>query len=226
MKLYCLRHGNTFGEDQEGGKRVFMSGSKNNIPLVNSGREQARIFAQYLDSINVIPTALYANHLIRIWEMAVLIREYFYCQYETTIPLYQDERLLEVDYGNWAGLTTEDNNNEVIKKFGQKVWDDWQNKRIIPNDPPSSWTMTQEEIIENLHQFLNALAKKHAQSDVCVAIGSQGSLTFLNALFEGGMEKAIAEDRYKIKTGRFSELQYKDRQWQLLNWNQDPKKLF
>ena len=57
MRLYALRHGNTFGEDQEGGKRVFMSGSKNNIPLVNTGREQARRFAEHLDTQGIIPTA-------------------------------------------------------------------------------------------------------------------------------------------------------------------------
>lgn len=160
MKLYALRHGDTFGEDQDGGKRVFMSGSKNNIPLVNSGREQARNFAQSLDTLGIIPTALYANHLIRTWETAVIIREYFYHQHHVHLPLYHDEHLLELDYGNWAGLTTDDKANQVIEKFGQKVWDDWQLRRIIPNDPPSSWKSTEKRNYSKFKGFFRFISSK------------------------------------------------------------------
>lgn len=217
MQIFLCRHGNTFGPDQQGGERVFMCGSLNNIPLVESGRIQARNMAKYFVSNNIKPTAIYANHLIRTWEYAVIIKEYFFNQLNIAIPLYKDERLVELDYGNWSGLTK----NEVINKFGQQAWDDWQNKRIIPNQSPHNWQMTREEITNNIHNFFADLIVRHHQDETILAIGSQGSITFVNELFDGGMEQAIKEDHYKIKTGRFTEINY-DNKWNLIKWNEKP----
>ncbi len=222
MKIFALRHGNTFGEDQKGGKRIFMLGSNNNLPLVQSGINQARDMCKYLTKINVIPTAIYSNTLVRIWEVGLIIREYFLYKHNTSIPLIEDDSLLELDYGDWAGLTTEDTNNEVIKKFGQDAWDDWQNKRIIPNYPPHNWKVTADDIKGKIKDLFEHLAKTYSQDDNIIVIGSQGSLTFLNTLFDGGMDRAIEEDRYKIKTGRFSEIEYKDGKWVLNSWNTKP----
>jgi len=218
MKIFLCRHGNTFGPDQKGGERIFMCGSLNNIPLVEAGRMQAQSMAQYLDAKNIKPAALYANHLIRTWEYAEIIKKYFLDQHKIDIPLYKDERLLEVDYGTWAGLTTE----EVIAKFGQKAWDDWQNKRIIPNHPPHNWEITREKIIANIRAFFDNLKEKYSDETV-VAIGSQGSITFVNELFDGGMSQAIIDNHYKIKTGRFAEIRYDNDKWKLISWNRNPK---
>jgi probable phosphoglycerate mutase len=217
MKIFLCRHGNTFGSDQKGGERIFMCGSLNNIPLVEAGRAQAKHMAQYLAAQNIKPAALYANHLIRTWEYAEIIKKYFLDQHKIDIPLYKDERLLEVDYGTWAGLTTE----EMIAKFGQKAWDDWQNKRIIPNHAPHNWQITREKIIENIRDFFNDLKNKHPNETI-VAIGSQGSITFVNELFDGGMNQAIIDNHYKIKTGRFAEIHYDNNKWKLINWNKKP----
>ena len=217
MRIFLCRHGNTFGPDQQGGERIFMCGSKNNIPLVESGRTQARNMAKYLVGNNIQPTAIYANHLIRTWEYAVIIKEYFHNQNQIDIPLYKDERLLEIDYGNWAGLTQ----NEVITKFGQQAWDDWQNERIMPNHAPHDWQITHEKITNNIRDFFNDLKTKHKKAETILAIGSQGSITFVNELFDGGMEQAIKNDHYKIKTGRFVEINY-DNGWNLIKWNKKP----
>lgn len=216
MRIFLCRHGNTFGPDQEGGERVFMSGSCNNIPLVEAGRAQARDVASYLMNNNIKPAAIYANHLIRTWEYASIIKEHYHCQLQTNIPLHKDERLLEIDYGAWAGLTTA----EIIEKFGQKAWDDWQNNRIIPNQSPHNWRVTREKMLENIRSFFAWLVDKH-QDETVIAIGSQGSITFVNELFDGGMEQAIANNHYKIKTGRFVEMRY-DGKWKLINWNKKP----
>ncbi|MGD9152813.1 MAG: histidine phosphatase family protein [Gammaproteobacteria bacterium] len=218
MRLFLCRHGNTFGPDQQGGERIFMCGSKNNIPLVKFGRAQARNMAKYLTDNNIKPTAIYANHLIRIWEYAEIIKEYFWENQNIEIPLSKDERLLELDYGNWAGLTS----SEVIAKFGQQAWDDWQNKRIIPNYAPHNWEMTREKIIENIRSFFDDLKNKHLNETV-IAIGSQGSITFANEMFVGGMEQAIKDNHYKIKTGCFAEISYDNDKWNLISWNKNPK---
>lgn len=218
MQIFLCRHGNTFGPDQQGGEHVFMCGGLNNIPLVESGRTQARNMAKYFADNNIIPTAIYANHLIRTWEYAVIIKEYLLNRLNITIPLYKDERLVELDYGKWAGLTQD----EVITKFGQQAWDDWQNKRIIPNHAPHNWQVTHEEITNNIHDFFNDLKTKYKKDETIIAIGSQGSIAFANELFDGGMQQAIVENRYKIKTGRFVEISYDNNKWNLIKWNETP----
>lgn len=217
MRIFLCRHGDTFGSDQEGGERIFMCGSKNNIPLVEAGRAQATNMAKYLAANNIKPSALYANHLIRTWEYAEIIKKYFLKNKNLEIPLYKDERLLEVDYGDWAGLTSK----EIIAEFGQKAWDDWQNKRIIPNHAPHNWEITREKIVENIRSFFRDLKNKHVNETV-LATGSQGSITFVNDLFDSGMKQAIIDDHYKIKTGHFVEIHYYNDQWKLIHWNKKP----
>lgn len=226
MKIFIVRHGNTFGADQAGGERIIMCGSQENIPLVQKGREQARMMAQYLNHINIIPTALYANHLIRVWEHAVLIQEYFYYHRQVTIPIHLDERLIELDYGRWAGLTIKGSEgNQVITQFGREAWDDWQLRRIIPKGSLYDWKVTHEEVITNVRSFFDGLTARHQSNDVIIVIGSQGSLGFVNTLFEGGMKLAIAENHFKMKTGNFSEIAYDKRVFKLISWDQNPQQM-
>ena len=220
MKVFLIRHGNTFGDDQLGGKRVFMCGSKNNIPLVNSGRQQARSMAKFLESKNI--KAIYSGSLIRTWEHAVIIREYFIQQNNFEPPLYLSDQLIELDYGNWAGLTTlgdTKETNEVIANFGQQAWDDWQQKRIIPNHSPHSWGITREELIARIRTFFNMLSIQYQKDEVVVVISSQGVITFVNELFEGGMELAIIENRLKINPGNCCEIDFINNQFKLIGWN-------
>ncbi|MGJ3494301.1 bifunctional RNase H/acid phosphatase [Piscirickettsia salmonis] len=225
MKVFACRHGNTFGPDQQGGERIFMSGCNNNIPLVATGREQARNFAKHLDQRHIMPSALYANHLVRTWEMAVIIREYFLFKYNIEIPLYKDERLLELDYGAWAGLTTQGETaqtNEVIAQFGLDAWQTWQHERKMPVGAPHHWQVSEAEMVNSVTGFFQNLINHHTSDDVIIAIGSQGSLTFINHFLDGGMSAAVEKKRIKIKTGHFCELDYKNNEWNLLRWNQRP----
>ena len=220
MKIFLIRHGNTFGDDQIGGKRVFMCGSKNNIPLVDSGRKQARSIAKFLGSKNI--KAIYSGPLIRTWEHAVIIREHLTQQKNFEAPLYLSEELIELDYGNWAGLTTlgeTKETNEVIANFGKQAWDDWQQKRIIPNHPPHSWIVTNQELIKQIRTFFNMLSTKYNKDDVVVVISSQGIITFVNELFDGGMDLAIKENRLKINPGNYCEIDAVDGKFKLIEWN-------
>jgi len=226
MRLFLVRHGNTFGPDQIGGENIIMSGCNNNIPLVAKGREQARMMARYLHQQDIIPAAFYANHLIRTWEAAVLMREYFLYQLKHEISLYFDENLLELDYGAWAGLKTAGNtagDNEVIARFGQSAWNDWQEKRIVHHASPHNWQRGKEDIVVGLRHFLNQLTKEYTQDQVVVAMGSQGSLVFIHELLPGGLDQAISDHHAHIKTGHFAELAYEDNKWRLVGWNVKPE---
>jgi len=224
MRLFLVRHGNTFGPDQPGGEKIIMAGCHNNIPLVAKGREQARAMARYLEQQGLIPSAFYANHLIRTWEAAVLMREYFFYQKEIEIPLYFNEQLLEFDYGAWAGLQTGSTiaDNEVITRFGEQAWNDWQQRRIIPCHAPHNWQRGKDEIVAGLQEFLNHVVETHNLTDTVVAMGSQGSLAFIHELMPGGLEQAIANKMVSIKTGHFAQLCYESKQWSLVDWNKSP----
>ncbi|MBN1960076.1 MAG: histidine phosphatase family protein [Deltaproteobacteria bacterium] len=219
MILYIVRHGNTFGDDQEGGKRVFMAGCNQNIPLVASGRAQARAFAQYLEKVASHPTAIYASHLLRTWEFASIIREYFFNQHKFEISLYRDERLLELDYGDWAGLTTDGEHNEIIAKFGLDAWQAWQQQRVFHNFPPHNWRITEIEVKNNIIGFTNDIIERYNDNDVVIAVGSQGSLYYFNALLDAQMQNLQVTERLRIKTGNFCKLVYDTGYWRLIEWN-------
>ena len=220
MKIFLIRHGNTFGDDQQDGKPIFMCGSKNNIPLVSSGRMQARAMAKFLESRNI--KAIYSGSLIRTWEHAVIIREHLIQQKKFEPPLYLSEQLIELDYGNWAGLATvgeTKETNEVIANFGKQAWDDWQQKRIIPNYSPHLWQVTREQLVERIHNFFKILSTKYQKDDVVIVISSQGVITFVNELFDGKMEQAILENRLKVKPGNYCEIDVIDHKFKLIAWD-------
>ena len=76
---------------------------------------------------------------------------------------------------------------------------------------------------------------QHGPHDAVVAVGSQGSLHFLNALLDGG-GRAVGSDeaslggppRSRIQTGHFCTLVYESEgtagggHWHVASWNTDP----
>ena len=98
----------------------------------------------------------------------------------------------------------------------------WQKQRIILNEPPHNWQPTQAELLHSIQNFLSILKITHNKNDVIIAIGSQGSISYLNTLLPGGMKQAIAENRYKIKTGRFVEFDYDGEELRLVGWDVNP----
>lgn len=225
MRVIIARHGYTFGPDQEGGERPVMCGCNQNLPLVQRGREKAILLANYFDKEGIVPTVFFANYLIRTWEHACILRDYYYFNYGRDIPLYQDHSLVEFDYGAWAGLVTEGSTaetNEVIARFGKQAWDDWQLKRKIPTGAPHHWEVSIQTITKRIQQFFTKLLKQFTEDDVVVAIASQGSMSFIHTLLPGGMEQAVKNHNLKTAPGNFCELVYARGEWTLIGWNVEP----
>lgn len=234
MKLILARHGNTFGPDQEGGEKIIMAGCHNNLPLVEKGRQQARQLAEHLLARKMTPHVIYSSTLLRTWEYATIVREFFYHRNRSSndssshtqhIPLYAHHNLMEFDYGKWSGLHTEGKTaqtNEVIAQFGEEAWENWQKKRIPPPQNKAEWKTTPEEMIHRMRLFFNELEEIYALSkdSVILAITSQGNLSFSRAICPGGMKEAIEKGELSVQTGKFCEWDWNGSEWQLIYWNQ------
>ncbi|HEV2821397.1 MAG TPA: histidine phosphatase family protein [Solirubrobacteraceae bacterium] len=81
------------GETDDNRARRFQG--RRNSPLNDTGREQARELAAEVRDERVV--AIYASPLARAWETAAIVGEVL------GLEPRPDERLVEVDVGDWAG---------------------------------------------------------------------------------------------------------------------------
>lgn len=91
MKLYLIRHGQTDWNIQ--GK---IQGS-HDIPLNETGRKQARMLAEGMDSRPV--TKIFSSTLKRAVETAKMIGD------RQKVDIYLVPGLIEVEFGQWEGMT-------------------------------------------------------------------------------------------------------------------------
>ena len=135
MQLILSRHGNTFAPED---KSVW-AGTSNDLPLVQKGLEQAETLAAALIANQIRPKTIYCSPLQRTKIYAQIVIDRLKLSYKPIV----DQRLNEIDYGDWTGLT----NEEVAAKFGQEdleLWTKhslWQ-KQATGNPIPHKCVMT------------------------------------------------------------------------------------
>ena len=105
--LYLVRHGQT-----ENSRRKAYSG-RADVALTERGREQARAAARQLAGAGV--DAVICSPLSRARDTAQAIAD------ATGAPLTIDERLTEIDYGDFEGL----DRAEASARLGHR-YDDWR----------------------------------------------------------------------------------------------------
>ena len=92
--FYCMRHAET-----EANKNDIFIGSGTDIPLTTDGKGQARNVGRYFKSIGVTFDTIYHSPMTRCYETAREISAIAGGQLEL------DDRLKELDYGDWEGLS-------------------------------------------------------------------------------------------------------------------------
>jgi len=204
LRIILSRHGNTFDPDE----KVVWVGSRNDKPLVPKGREQAETLAAALIEKKIKIDAVYAGPLKRTKEYASIVCNKMNLSFQPKI----DQRLIEFDYGNWAGLT----NDEVIKKFGEKEFKDWQDHSVWPKN--SGWSGSDEQFTKELKDFLSDLIKNHKQDDTILVVSSGGKMRYFLAMINDKREP-------KIKTGHVCEMTYDGKALKILSWDLSPEKL-
>ena len=160
LELYLTRHGET-----EWNKIRRMQGHKDS-PLTELGRKQAAWLAERLG--NKMFSHIYTSPLGRAKETATIINKTL-----NTI-LIEDNRLKEIDLGNWEGMLIEEIKS-VYEKENTAFWYD-----------PISFKMEDKEDFQQVSNrgadFLESLIKQHTDGKILVvahAIILKGMLNYI-----------------------------------------------
>jgi len=99
IKLIFIRHPATSWERQQ---RYL---GRTDIALSQKGERQVEPLSNYLRNENI--SAIYSSNLIRAYQTASIIAKYH------SLKVKKDERLNEIDFGEWEGITF----NQIRKRY-------------------------------------------------------------------------------------------------------------
>lgn len=211
--VVIARHGNTFLPG-EAPRRI---GLHTDIPLVDSGKEQAKKLGQRLQAIGLVPDLVLSSRLLRSRETAEIARE-IVCP---NAPLDLQAQLDEIDHGPDEGKQEA----EVEQRLGSNALRQWDSEAIMPLD----WAPQPPELKKQWQTLLTELQAHHTGKIVLV-ITSNGRARFVPLLEEvsWGSEltsttnpSAALKTTLKLRTGSYGILELGPK-WLLRDWNVSP----
>lgn len=211
MHLLFSRHGNTFDR----GQKVVWVGSRNDLPLVESGRKQAEILAQSLSQRRIVPARIYCAPLQRTKEYAQIIID----QLGLSLQPLVDDRLSELDYGEWSGLSSE----EIEQRFGKDVLDGWEKRSVWPKN--CGWGGSEAEVLQQLKSLIAESSVGLSNNQTALFVTSNGRLRYLLKLVPGEFEIRLAQAAFKVKTGYVCLLENEGGHVSVAQWNISPADL-
>lgn len=203
-RLILVRHGNTFGPKD----KVVWAGARTDLPLVETGHQQAEQLGQTLARINYKADAIITGPLIRTRQHADIIAKHIKFSGKITVS----DALREIDYGTWEALSTA----EIHALDGEAELTAWDKNAIWPESP--GWTPPKQTIETATRALLAKLANLPAGKNKALLATSNGILRF----FALACSNRPAPDQLKVRTGHYCQLIYKHNHWQQLSWNQPP----
>lgn len=154
MRLYILRHGETVWNVQR-----RLQGCAD-IPLNENGEYLARITGRAL--CNVPFDYCVSSPLIRAQRTAELVLE------GRDVPIYTDRRIQEIGFGEWEGLSCDQNNFEIPDPNFPEFF------RNPENYTPHPSGETLESICGRTREFMNELAANKENENKTILISSHG----------------------------------------------------
>jgi probable phosphoglycerate mutase len=203
--LLLCRHGNTFAPTD----KVVWVGAHNDLPLVESGINQAKNLALALHDVGLVPPVIHTGPLKRTFSYAQIIRD----KLGKDIPIQIDNRLREIDYGKWSGLT----DKEIRGNYGDEDFDQWQNQGTWPD----CFKGTEKEIIAAVTSFTEDTVIKKPQQKLTMAITSNGCMKYFLKLVTIDGNRLL--NKWKVSTGQVSLLAYDNSTWEIIAWNESPE---
>ncbi len=199
MTLYLLRHGNTFAT----GETPVIVGRGQDLPLTQEGEAQASRAAAYLQGSDLQPARVYCGNLKRTRRTAEII-----CDALQLPPPVIDERLTEIDYGDWSGLAGE----EVQTRFGVAEWEAWEREAIMPAE--RHWSPDAATIEANVASFA-----ADVKGTPALAVTSNGLLRFFARLDSAAYNRLKIAKKLKVATGRLCRFDSVPTGYKLKYWN-------
>lgn len=230
--LIIARHGNTFRPNQTP-TRV---GANTDLPLVESGIEQAIKIGAWLKEQKLFPEVTYCSQLKRTQETA----QKALIELGHNQPVFPLEIFNEIDYGPDENKTED----KVIKRIGEQAIKDWDEKGIVPK----GWKFDPDACIQNWKNF----AQQHAANpitparqlvpdaesnkipedileateneeieEIVLVVTSNGIARFAPHL-AGNFDEFANNNKIKLSTGALGILKYEDNQWHVTDWNIKP----
>lgn len=206
MDLILARHGNTFNK----GDRVVWIGHNEDLPLTKDGEEQARQLGRAIAKLAPL-TAAYTSQLKRAKDFARIALE------EAGISLTPivDERLSELDYGIWGGLTSD----EIRERYGAQDLESWEKKSIWP--PEGVWGSQEQQVIKDIESLASQLLELEGR---VLVVSSSGTLRYFLKMVPGEFERRAGEGLVKLRTGSIGHMRLGDERRVIL-WNESPSAL-
>lgn len=155
--IYIIRHGQT-----EKNRANVLQG-RSDIPLNDSGRQQAEKVKDQFIKAGIHFDLVYTSPLIRAVQTAAIIAE--------GIPQVKDERLIEMDYGPYEGMDLANPAPEVLEFF----------RDFVHNPTPNGMEPLQA-IVVRLGSFLEEIREEAAEKNILIsthAIAMKGALEYL-----------------------------------------------
>lgn len=206
MQLLLARHGNTFEPDVP----PVWIGVRDDRPLVARGRAQAATLADALRRLGMAPVATYCAGLQRTLAYARIVTEAL----GAAEPIV-DERLNELDFGDWSGLT----DPQVAARFGAVQLKQWRRESRWPT--AGGWGGSETGVREDVRSLTRELLARHAEETVLL-VSSNGRLRYFLTLVPGEFERRVAARRFTMRTGHLGKLIFRGGDARVAYWNVDP----
>jgi len=201
--LIITRHGNTFEKD-ETPRRV---GANTDLPLVESGRAQARAIGHWLKANGHYPEAVYCSQLLRTKETAdIALKEAGYKE-----PVFPLAIFNEIDYG------PDENKPEdaVITRIGADALKDWDDKALVP----PGWNFDPQKCMDDWKNFARHIVDDEQS---CVMVVTSNGIARFAPYITGDFDGFSAKYPLKISTGAVCVLEFENGQWNIKGWNIRP----
>ena len=159
LKVYLLRHGETsYNAD---GNRYC---GRTDAELTPKGIDQAKEVANLLTSIDF--DAIYSSPLKRAYETALTA--------SGNRNVITDERLIEMDFGEWEGKT-----RPAFMKENPELWERWSQN---PETTRAGGTgETAGELLERVEDFFRELRQHHPSGKILVVAHNGVNRFFLSS---------------------------------------------
>jgi alpha-ribazole phosphatase len=193
--FYLVRHGET---EWNAENRIC---GRSDVPLSQVGRRQAKMLAERLKSVSF--DAIFSSPLERAIDTARFISE------RIGLEPVVDDRLVELDYGQWEGKTMQE-----IMTNDTKTFLAWQ---ADPGEVAPPGGETGLEAQQRVVAFLDSLAAKHREGEVAVVFHK--SVCRLAICHVLGMSPSDYRRKLIMENAALSVIQSRVDGWQLITYN-------